>query len=110
MWSTKSERLLTYGKTYGTIALLSIDKIFLRILLNRMKEKIENSLKETQYGLCRRTTDAILTYWRTTDAIFIVSRVTEKAKEKRVPSNFHFTDFNPLSASVALNSNSSEDI
>ena len=89
-------------KDYGTIALLSIDKIFLRILMNRMKEKIENGLKEAQYGLWRRTTDAILTCWRTTDAIFIVRQLIEKAKEKRVPSNFHFTDFNPLSASVAL--------
>ena len=70
-------------QNYGAIALLSIGKIFLCILMNRMKEKIQNTLKETQCRLCLRTTDVI----------FIVRQIIEKAKRKKIPLNFHFIDF-----------------
>ena len=53
-------------ENYRAIALLSIPgKVFLRVLLNRMKERIEEKCKETQYGFRpgRGTVDAIFFFW-----------------------------------------------
>ena len=71
---------------YRAIALLSIPgKIFLRVLLNRMKYKIEEKIKETQYGFRPGR--------GTVDAIFIVRQIMEKAKERRISLHFNFIDF-----------------
>ena len=73
-------------QNYRAIALLSIPgKIFLRILMERMKDKVETKLKETQYGFRAGR--------GTIDAIFIVRQIIEKAKEKKICLNFHFIDF-----------------
>ena len=62
-------------ENYRAIALLSIPgKIFLKILLNRMKDKVNAKLKETQYGFRAGR--------GTVDAIFIVRQIIEKAREK----------------------------
>ena len=73
-------------QNYRAIALLSIPgKIFLRILVERMKDKVKIKLKETQYGF-RAGRGNI-------GAIFIVRQIFEKAKEKKICLNFHFIDF-----------------
>ena len=73
-------------QNYRAIALLAIPgKIFLRILLERMKEKMNNKLRESQYGFRPGR--------GTVDAVFIVRQIIEKAKEKNIPLYFHFIDF-----------------
>ena len=71
---------------YRAIALLSTPgKVFLKILLERMKANVDIKLKESQYGF--RSGRGIV------DAIFVIRQVIEKAKEKNVPLHFHFIDF-----------------
>ena len=71
---------------YRAIALLSIPgKIFLKILLERMKEIVERKLKESQYGFRSGR--------GTVDAIFVIRMIIEKAKEKNLPLHFNFIDF-----------------
>ena len=71
---------------YRAISLLSIPgKVFLHILMNRMKDKVERKLKESQYGFRPGR--------GTVDAIFIIRQIIEKAREKKIPLNFHFIDF-----------------
>ena len=71
---------------YRAIALLSIPgKIFLKILLERMKEIVERKLKESQYGFRSGR--------GTVDAIFVIRMIIEKAKEKNIPLHFNFIDF-----------------
>ena len=71
---------------YRTIALLSIPgKIFLKILLERMKGKVDRKMKESQYGFRSGR--------GTVDAIFVVRMLIEKANEKNIPLHFHFIDF-----------------
>ena len=73
-------------KNYRAIALLSIPgKIFLRVLMERMKEKVTSKLSESQYGFRPGR--------GTVDAIFILRQIIEKAKEKNIPIHFHFIDF-----------------
>ena len=73
-------------ENYRAISLLSIPgKIFLRILMERMQEKLTSKLKESQYGFRAGR--------GTVDAVFIVRQIIEKAKEKRFPLHFHFIDF-----------------
>ena len=71
---------------YRAIALLSIPgKVFLKVLLNRMKSKIEEKIKESQYGFRHGR--------GTTDAIFIVRQLMEKARERKIDLHFNFVDF-----------------
>ena len=71
---------------YRAIALLSIPgKVFLKILLERMKTKVDRKLKESQYGFRSGR--------GTVDAIFVVREIIEKAKEKNIPLHFNFIDF-----------------
>ena len=80
----KGDKLLR--ENYRAIALLSIPgKVFLKILLERMKEKVDRKIKESQYGFRPGR--------GTVDAIFIVRQIIEKAKEKDIPLNLHFIDF-----------------
>ena len=50
-----------------------------------MKYKIEEKIKETQYGFRPGR--------GTVDAIFIVRQIMEKAKERRISLHFNFIDF-----------------
>lgn len=62
---------------YRAITLLSIPgKLFCRMVLNRIQDTIEDHLGEEQCGF--RSSRG------TTDAIFIVRQVLEKAKERRI--------------------------
>ena len=71
---------------YRAIALLSIPgKVFLRVLLNRMRKRIEEKTKESQYGFRPGR--------GTVDAIFIVRQIMEKAKERKIDLHFNFIDF-----------------
>jgi hypothetical protein len=73
-------------ENYRAISLLSIPgKVFLQILLERMKARVEAKLSEIQYGFRAGR--------GTVDAIFIVRQIIEKAKEKRIPLHLHFIDF-----------------
>ena len=80
----KGDKLLR--DNYRAIALLSIPgKVFLKILLERMKTNVDRKLKESQYGFRAGR--------GTVDAIFVVRQMIEKAKEKDIPLHFHFIDF-----------------
>jgi hypothetical protein len=71
---------------YRAISLLSIPgKVFLRVLLNRMRNKIEEKTKESQYGFRPGR--------GTVDAIFIVRQVMQKARERKIDLHFNFVDF-----------------
>jgi hypothetical protein len=71
---------------YRAISLLSIPgKVFSRILLNKMKAKVEEALGESQFGFREGR--------GTVDAIFVVRQIMEKAKEHQVDIHFHFIDF-----------------
>ena len=71
---------------YRAISLLSIPgKVFCKILLDRMKQKAEEALSESQFGFRPGR--------GTVDAIFIVRQLIEKAKEHRVQLHFNFVDF-----------------
>jgi hypothetical protein len=71
---------------YRAISLISIPgKIFLKVLLYRMQNIIEESTKESQYGFRPDR--------GTVDAIFIVRQVMEKAKERKVTLHYNFIDF-----------------
>ena len=73
-------------ENYRAISLLSIPgKIFLRVLLNRMRNRVDTVFKETQYGFRPGR--------GTVDAIFIVRQIIEKARERKIPLHFHFIDF-----------------
>jgi hypothetical protein len=80
----KGDKLMR--ENYRAISLLSIPgKVFLQILLQRMKAKVETKFRESQYGFRSGR--------GTVDAIFIVRQIIEKAKEKKIPLHFHFIDF-----------------
>ena len=80
----KGDKLLMTN--YRAIALLSIPgKIFLKILLERMKAKVDRKLKESQYGFRAGR--------GTVDAIFVVRQLMEKAKERNIPLHLNFIDF-----------------
>ena len=80
----KGDKLIR--ENYRAISLLSIPgKIFLRILLNRMRNRVDAVFKETQYGFRPGR--------GTVDAIFIVRQIIEKARERKIPLHFHFIDF-----------------
>jgi len=80
----KGDKLMR--ENYRAISLLSIPgKIFLRVLMSRMKEKVDLKLRESQYGFRPGR--------GTVDAIFIVRQIIEKAREKNIPIHFHFIDF-----------------
>ena len=71
---------------YRAISLLSVPgKVFSRMLLNKIKLKVEQSLGESQFGFRVGR--------RTVDAIFVVRQIMEKAKEHQVDLHFHFIDF-----------------
>ena len=71
---------------YRAISLLSIpSKVFCRILLNRIKENVENILGESQFGFREGR--------GTVDAIFVIRQIMEKANEHKVPIHFHFIDY-----------------
>ena len=71
---------------YRAIALLSIPgKIFCKILMNRCSHIIESSMSDSQFGFRPGR--------GTTDAIFIIRQLIEKAKEHQIPLHFHFIDF-----------------
>ena len=62
---------------YRAISLLSIPgKVFSRILLNKMKAKVEEALGESQFGFREGR--------GTMDATFVVRQIMEKAKEHQV--------------------------
>ena len=63
---------------YRAITLLSIPgKVFCRMVLTRIQVTIDNHLSEEQCG--SRSSRG------TTDAVFIVRQIIEKAKERRIP-------------------------
>ena len=71
---------------YRAISLLSIPgKVFSKIILNRMKLKTEEAMKNSQFGFRQGR--------GTVDAIFIVRQIIEKAREHQVPLHFNFIDF-----------------
>ena len=71
---------------YRAIALLPIPgKIFCKILMNRCSHIIESSMSVSQFGFRPGR--------GTTDAIFIIRQLIEKAKEHQIPHHFHFIDF-----------------
>ena len=71
---------------YRAISLLSIPgKVFSKIILNRMKLKTEEAMKNRQFGFRQGR--------GTVDAIFIVRQIIEKAREQQVPLHFNFIDF-----------------
>ena len=64
-------------ENYQAISLLSIPgKVFSKILLNRMKVKSEQFLKDNQFGFQSGR--------GTIDAVFVVRQIMEKAKEHNV--------------------------
>ena len=71
---------------YRAIALLPIPgKIFCKILMNRCSHIIESSISDSKFGFRPGR--------GTTDAIFIIRQLIEKAKEHQIPLHFHFIDF-----------------
>ena len=73
-------------ENYRAISLLSIPgKVYCQILLTRMKEKTERFIKDTQFGF--RTGRG------TTDAIFIMRQIMEKARERNIDMHYNFIDF-----------------
>ena len=81
----KKEDILQ-GENYRAISLLLISgKVFLQIILNKMKDKVDEKLSESQFG-----------FWPgrgTVDIIFFTRQIIEKAREKNIPIHFHFIDF-----------------
>ena len=69
---------------YRAITLLSIPGIC-RMVLNRIQETIDNHLREEQCGF--RSSRG------TTDAVFVVRQIIEKARERRIPIHWNFVDF-----------------
>ena len=68
---------------YRAISLLSIPgKVFSRILLNKMKAKVEEALGKSQFGFREGR--------GTMDAIFVVRQIMEKAKETSGRPSFSF--------------------
>ena len=71
---------------YRAISLLSIPgKVFSRILLNRIHDRAENAISESQFGFRPGR--------GTVDAIFIVKQLIEKAREHNIKLHFNFVDF-----------------
>ena len=71
---------------YRAITLLSIPgKVLCRMILNRIENTIEDHLTEEQCGFRRAR--------GTSDAVFVVRQILEKAKERRVPIHWNFVDF-----------------
>ena len=71
---------------YRAITLLSIPgKVFCKMVLNRIQNKIDDYLNEEQCGF--RSARG------TTDAVFVVRQILEKARERRVPIHWNFVDF-----------------
>ena len=67
-------------------SLLSIPgKVFCRMILNRIQETIDNHLTEEQCGF--RSSRG------TTDAVFVVRQIIEKARERRIKLHWNFVDF-----------------
>ena len=80
-------------KNYRAISLLSIPgKVFFQILLERMKAKVENKFRESQYGFRAGR--------GTVDATFIVRQIIENAKEKQITLHFYFIEFRAASDTV----------
>ena len=71
---------------YRAITLLSIPgKVFCRMILNRIQVAIDNYLTEEKCGF--RSSRG------TTDAVFVVCQIIEKAKERRIKLHWNFVDF-----------------
>ena len=71
---------------YRAITLLSIPgKVFCRMILNRIQVTIDNHLTEEQCGF--RSSRG------TTDAVFVVRQIIEKARERRIKLHWNFVDF-----------------
>ena len=71
---------------YRAITLLSIPgKVFCRMFLNRIQETIDTHLMEEQCGF--RSSHG------TTDAVFAVRQIMEKARESRLQLHWNFVDF-----------------
>ena len=75
-----------YPANYRAISLLSIPgKVFSKIILNIMKLKTEEAMKNSQFEFKQGR--------GTVDAIFVVRQIIEKAREHQVPLHFNFIDF-----------------
>ena len=73
-------------ENYRAIALLSVPgNVFNKILLERIKDRTEEAVKDTQFGFRPGR--------GTTDAIFVVRQLMEKAREHKIPLHFKFIDF-----------------
>ena len=71
---------------YRAVTLLSIPgKVFCRLILNRIQVTIDNHLTEEQCGF--RSSRG------TTDAVFVVRQIIEKARERRITLHWNFVDF-----------------
>ena len=69
-------------ESYRAIALLSISgKVFYRVILNRMQDKIGHNLSKSKFGFSRGK-----------GTIFVVRQIIEKAKEHKVALNFNSID------------------
>ena len=80
----KGEKLNTAN--YRAITLLPIPgKIFCKILMSRCSYIIESPMSDSQFGFRPGR--------GTTDAIFIIRQLIEKAKEHQIPLHFHFINF-----------------
>ena len=70
---------------YRAITLLSIPgKVFCRMILNRIQVTIDNHLTEEQCGF--RSSRG------TTDTVFVVPQIIEKARERRIKLHWNFVD------------------
>ena len=73
-------------ENYRATALLSNPgKVFHKILLERIKDQTEEAIKETQFRFRPGR--------GTTDAIFVIRQLMEKAREHKIPLHFNFIDF-----------------
>ena len=71
---------------YRAIALLPIPgKIFCKIFMKRCSHIIESSMSDSKFGFRPGR--------GTTDTIFIIRQLIEKAKEHKILLHFHFIDF-----------------
>lgn len=80
----KEDKMMT--SNYRAVTLTSIPcKVFCKIILQRMQIRIDEALKESQFGF--RVGRG------TVDAIFVMRQVMEKAKERKLTLHINFVDF-----------------
>ena len=83
-------------ENYRAIALLSVlGKVFNKILLERVKDQTEETIKEIQLGFRPGR--------GTTDAIFVIRQLMEKAREHKIELHLNFINFKLTFDTICLN-------